>query len=139
MARVSGRNTAILILDSNSASRQISGRANSGTLTFTSEEVDVTSFGALYRERIADALRDWSVEISGFYDGSASQIDEILHGVLAACTSLCFGPSGSGSGEIQYSGCAILQEYSMESAVDGAVTFSATFQSASVLNRGTWA
>lgn len=138
MSRYAGRNTALKILDSTGASRQISGRANTATLNFTSEEVDVTSFGALYRERIADALRDWTIDIGGFWDGAASQIDEILHGVLAACTSLCFGPSGSTTGMVQYSGCAILMDYSVESAVDGAVTFSATFTAASTLNRGSW-
>ena len=139
MGGSSGRNPPLKILDSSGASRLISGRANTATLSFTSEEVDVTSFGALYRERIADALRDWNVDIAGFWDGAASQIDEILHGILAACASLCFGPSGSGSGAVQYSGCAILMDYSVESSVEGAVTFSAAFVAASVLNRGQWA
>lgn len=139
MPRYAGRNTALIIQDSTGASRQISGRSNTATLSFSAEEVDVTSFGALYRERIADALRDWTIEIGGFWDDSASQIDEILHGILAACTSLCFGPSGSSASFIQYSGCAILQDYTVESSVEGAVTFTATFLAASVLNRGTFA
>lgn len=139
MSRYAGRNTSLFILDSTSASRILSGRSNSATLSFSAEEVDVTCFGALYHERIADALRDWTIDISGFWDGAASQVDEWLHGILAACTSLCFGPSGSASGMVQYSGCAILQDYSVETEVTGAVTFSATFLAASVLNRGTFA
>lgn len=138
MARMSSRNTTLMILDADSASRNISGRANTATMNFTSEELDVTAFGAEYRERIADALKDWSLEFGGFWDGSASQIDEVLYNLLAACTSVCYGPAGSTSGYVQYSGCAILQDYTVESAVEGAVAFSATFMSASVLTRGTW-
>ena len=140
MARVSGRDVFISVSPTGGAACPftLSGRANSGTLTFSSEEVDVTSFGALYRERVADALRDWSMECAGFWDGAASQIDYILYTIHAACVAVAFGPNGSGTGAIKYSGCMILQEYSVEGAVEGAVTWSATFQAASVLNRGTF-
>lgn len=138
MPRYSGRNTALLIKNAAGCPVNISGRSNTATLSFTSEEVDVTSFGAQYRERIADALKDWTIEMGGFWDGAASQIDDTLFNILAACTSVCFGPSGSTTGMVQYSGCAILQDFSVESAVEGAVTFSCTFMAASVLNRGTW-
>ena len=138
MAKVTARNTAIRILDSNGASRLISGRSNSAEMSFTAEAVDVTTFGAGYREYVADGLRDWELSIDGMWDGAASQIDEILYGVLGACTSLCYGPSGSTTGMVQYSGCAICTEYTVSGAVEGAVTFSATFKAASQLNRGTW-
>jgi predicted secreted protein len=128
-----------MVQDSTGASRNISARANSATLSFTAEEMDGTAFGAEYRERIADGLKDWSLDFAGLWDGSASQLDETLQGIMAACTSVCYGPSGSTSGAVQYSGCAILQDYTVEGAVDAAVTFSATFAAASVLNRGTWA
>ncbi len=137
MAKVSGRNTRLLIKDNTAASRDISGKANTGSISFTSEEVDVTGFGASYRERVADALKDWSVEIAGFFDGAASSIDETLYGIMAACTSVCFAPAGCANGKVVYSGCAILQDYSVEAAVDGGVTFSATFMAASDLNRTT--
>src|SRR3990172_116335 len=116
----------------------LSGRSNTATLNLSSEEVDVTSFGALYRERVPDALRDWGLEIAGFWDGAASQIDYYLYTIWAACSAIAVGFAGSTSGATKYSGCMILQEYSVEGAVDGAVTFSATFQSASVLNVGTF-
>lgn len=137
MSRVSGRNSMLKILDSTSASRNISGRSNSATLSLTSEEMDVTCFGATHRERTTDGLKDWSLEISGFFDGAACQIDEWLQGIQAACTSVCFAPGGSTAGLPYYSGCAILQDYSVESAVDGPVSFTATFQAASTLNRTT--
>jgi len=133
MTRKSARDAYIVILDGNSASQNISGRSNSYTFSFTSEEVDVTTFGALYRERVADGLRDWSLELGGFWDGAASQIDDIFSSVFAACTSVCLYPAGS-SVSTYYSGCAILQDYTVEGAVEGVVSWSATLMAASILN-----
>lgn len=138
MARKSGRNVSILLRDTSAASFNLSGRSNNVTLNFTSEELDVTSFGAAYRERIADALKDWNADISGFWDGAASQLDETLYGLVSACVAACFGFAGSDTGSVQYSGCAILQNYSIEAAVDGAVGFTCNLMAASNLNRGTY-
>jgi hypothetical protein len=134
MSRISARDGHIKILDGNSASKNISGRANAYTLSFTSEEVDVTCFGDLYRSRVADGLRDWTIEFGGFWDGAACQIDDILFSVLAACTSVCLYPGGSAA-TTYWSGCAIMQDYTVEGAVEGGVSYSATFMAASTLNR----
>lgn len=138
MARISGRNCYAAASSLASGSINLSGRSNTFTLNITSEEVDVTSFGAAYRERVADALKDWGVEVSGFWDGAASNLDAFLNEILAACCVIVVGPGGSATSSIKYSGCAILQDYSIEGAVEGAVTYSATFQAASVLNRATF-
>ncbi len=137
MAKSTARNTVIHILDSTSASRNISGRSNSVTMSFTADSVDVTGFGAIYRQYIADGIKEWNMSVNGVWDGAASNLDEIMNGVLGACTSMCYCPSGSSTGAIQYSGCAVVTEYSVEGVVSGAVTWSGTFQSASDLNRGT--
>ena len=140
MARISGRNVFVGCSPGTNVACPfaLSGRSNTATLTLSSEEIDVTSFGALYRERVPDALRDWGLEVAGFWDGAASNIDYILYTIWAACSAVAIGPAGSGTGATKYSGCMILQEYSVEGAVEGAVTFSATFQSASQLNVGTF-
>lgn len=138
MARKSGRNVSILIRDTASASFNLSGRSNNVTLNLTSEELDATSFGAANRERIADGLKDWTVDISGFWDGAASQLDERLHGIWSACCAACLGFAGSDTGAVQYSGCAILQNYSIEAAVDGVVGFTCNLLAASDLSRGTY-
>lgn len=138
MARISGRNCFLSVSPLTGCPFNLSGRSNSVTLNIDSEEVEVTAFGALYKERVADALRDWSIECAGFWDGAASNVDATLYTNFAACCAVAFGPAGSGSGQIKYSGCMILQNYTIEGAVDGAVTFSATFQAASLLNASTF-
>jgi predicted secreted protein len=139
MARVTGKNTTLLVKDSTSASRVLSGRANQATLSFASEAVDATAFGESYRFRIADGIKDWTLSISGVWDGAASQVDEILYGILAACTSACYGPGGSTAGLVQYSGCCILNTYEVAGTLEGAVTWSAEFAAAGSLTRATWA
>ena len=138
MARVTARNTTLLVQDSGGASRILSGRANNATLNFTSEAVDGTAFGESYRFKIADGIKDWGLTMSGVWDGAASQVDEILYGILAACTSACYGPGGSVSGQVQYSGCCILNTYEVAGALDGMVTWSAEFAGSGSLTRGTW-
>ena len=61
MARKSGRDVFIGCSPGTNVACPftLGGRSNTATLNLTSEEVDVTSFGALYRERVPDALRDW--------------------------------------------------------------------------------
>lgn len=138
MARVTARNTSLLVGDSAGASRVLSGRANTATLSFSSEAVDGTAFGESYRFKIADGIKDWSLSMAGVWDGAASQVDEILYGILAACTSACYGPGGSTTGAVQYSGCAILNTYEVAGALEGMVTWSAEFAGSGSLSRGTW-
>lgn len=139
MARSTARNTMLKVQDSTGASRNISGRSNTATLGFTSEGVDATAFGEAYRFVIADGIKTWTLSIAGVWDGAASQIDEILFGILAACTSACYGPAGSTSGLTQYSGCCVLNNYEISGALEGAVTWSAEFGGAGSPVRGTWA
>ena len=138
MARVTARNTSLLVGDSAGASRVLSGRANTATLSFSSEAVDGTAFGESYRFKIADGIKDWSLSMAGVWDGAASQVDEILFGILAACTSVCYGPGGSTSGLTQYSGCSVLNTYEVAGELDGMVTWSAEFVGSGSLTRGTW-
>ena len=138
MARVTARNTTLLVKDSTSASRTLSGRANSATLSFSSDATDGTAFGETYRFLIADGVKGWTLSMNGVWDGAASQVDEILFGILAACTSVCYGPGGSTAGLTQYSGCSVLNTYEVAGELDGMVTWSAEFVGSGSLTRGTW-
>ena len=135
MARVTARNTTLLVKDSTSASRTLSGRANSATLSFSSDATDGTAFGESYRFLIADGVKGWTLSMNGVWDGAASQVDEILYGILAACTSAYYGPGGSTTGAVQYSGCVILNTYEIAGALEGMVTWSAEFAGGPSLER----
>ena len=122
MAKISARNVKLF-----GGGRDLSGRSNSGTLSFSAEAPDVSAFGATYRERVPDGLKDWELSIAGLCDLAANQLDSILFGALGASTRIKYGPGGSTAGCTMYTACAVCSDYSIEGAVEGAVTFSATF------------
>lgn len=138
MARIKARNATIIVVDTTGASRIISGRANSATLTLSSEAVEVTAFGEEWRTRVGDGIKDWELAVSGFWDGAASQIDSIFWSILSACVGVKFGPGGSDTGMPKYVASGICQDFEIGSEVEGAVTFSTTFVGASTLEASTW-
>lgn len=139
MARVTARNTHISASDTpNAASIILSGRSNTATMTFTAPGVQVTAFGEEYHSRIGDGIKDWEMSVGGFWDGAASNLDEFMYNALGACINIVYGPGGSDSGSIKYSGCAILNDYEVTGELEGAAEWSATLSAASVLNRGSF-
>jgi len=139
MARITARNCAIGVTDSAGACQSISGRGNSVSMSITAEAPEVTAFQDLWRTRLPDGLRDWEMSVNGVWDGAAEQVDSILFGILGSCTLVHFGPGGSTSGCTKYSACAVCTNYTVDGAVEGAVTYSATFsgRSGSMTNT-TW-
>lgn len=139
MARVTAKNTSISASDpTNAASINLSGRSNTATMSFTAPAVQVTAFGEEYHTRIGDGIKDWEMSIGGFWDGAASQLDEFMFNALGACINIVYGPGGSESGQVEYSGCAVLQDYESSGELEGGVEWSSTVVAASVLNRGTF-
>ena len=139
MGKITARNVSLGVQDSLGACQAISGNANSAALSFSAEAPDVSAFGTLYRERVPDGLRDWELSISGHWDGSASALDDILYPILGGSTVVMYGPAGSTTGCTMYTACAVCQDYSIEGAVEGAVTFSSTFVARTgSVTRTTW-
>jgi len=140
MARIVARNASLGIDNSSAACTSISGRTNSVTVSFSGEAPDVTAFDNTgYRERVPDGLKDWELSISGLWDGSGTDLDATLFPILAASTRVAYGPAGSTSGCTKYEASAICTDYNVEAAVEGAVTFSATFTGRSgSMTRTTW-
>ncbi len=139
MAKITARNVSLYIENAAGASTSISGRTNSATLSFSAETPDVTAFGATYRERVPDGLKDWELSIGGFSDLAANQLDATLFPTLGASTRIKYGPGGSTAGCTMYTACAVTSDYNIETSVEGAVTFSATFAARiGVMSASTW-
>jgi predicted secreted protein len=85
-------------------------------------------------------LRDGTFSANGTFDGSAGNIDDILSSIYDSDDLADFeaGPEGSASGKVKYTGQAILTTYTVETPVDGLVTWSAEFQISEGLNRSTY-
>ena len=85
-------------------------------------------------------LRDGTLSANGTFDGSSGSIDEILSSLYDSDDLADFeaGPEGSASGKVKYTGQAILTTYTIETPVDGLVTWSADFQISGLVNRSTY-
>ena len=141
MARIVARNAALGVDDNTGASVSVSGRTNTVALSWTSEAPEVTSFTETTRSRVPGGLLDWEITADIFYDEASTQVDSIFSGLMGGSgTKVYFGPAGSTSGNVKYSGCAVLTEYSMNFAVADAGTANVAFSARSgSLTRGTYA
>jgi hypothetical protein len=67
-------------------------------------------------------------------------LDALVGTILGQVTALEFeyGPGGSASGDIKYTGSAFCTNYSVSNPVDGIVSFTADFQVSGAVTRGTY-
>ena len=141
MARIVARNAALGVDDNTGASVSISGRTNTVALSWTSESPEVTAFTETTRSRVPGGLLDWEITADIWYDEASGQTDAIFSGLIGGSgTKVYFGPAGSTSGLVKYSGSAVITEYSMNFAVADAGTANVAFSARTgSLTRSTWA
>jgi hypothetical protein len=132
MAKVTGRNAFLRIISSAcdysaSAYVNLSGDLNSITLTLNADTPEVTVFGQTNKERLFDGIKDWELGFEGYYQGNGTaSIDETLFNLLAGSCMIDYGPTGSTSGCVKHSGCAVLTNYSVNFELESAITVSGT-------------
>lgn len=132
MARIVARNASFYVDDNTGASTAMSGRSNNISLSWTSESPEVTSFSETTRTRVPGGLLDYSLTADLFYDEAASNVDALFSGLLGGSgTRFKFGPSGSGAGVVQYSGCVVLTQYSFKFGVADSAQVSVAFSARS--------
>lgn len=137
MAFVHGKNTVFSIQDSANTLRNISAFLNSVSFSQEAGTAEVTTFGKASKDYLA-GLKDATISIEGSWD---SVVDGYLNGILGFATLRTFeyGPEGSTTGKIKYSGSGILTSYEPDSPLDDAATFSSEFQISGTITRGTYA
>lgn len=128
MARVTARNTTLF-----AGARDISGRANTATMSFSAETPDDTCFGATYRERLGGGLKDYELSFAGFGDFSACQIDETMQGLMAASAWYGVYRDAATASKRGREIIGIATNYTLEGAVEGAVGYSATVTGSTVM------
>ena len=131
MARIVAKNAKVF-----GGARNLSGRANSTTLSISGETPDVSAFGEDFRNRLADGLRDVELSVAGFTDLSASQTDESFSALKTASAWWGLYPGNSTASKVGREMNGILSDYSIEAAVEGAVTFSLTVGGISAASTG---
>lgn len=123
-----------------------------GTLTDISAHVDnvdfprpvetgeTTAFGDDDKTYIT-GLRDATFSLSGHYDPATGAVDEHLSGILGQDATVTFeyGPGGNVTGDVKYTGEAILTSYEVTSPVGDKVSFTAELQTTGGITRTTFA
>ena len=128
MAKITARNVKLF-----GGGRNLSGRANSSTLSLTAESSDVSAYGTDTRERLHDGLLDYELSVAGWMDVSACQVDELFSDLLGASARWGYYPGGATACLAGKEMNAVCGDYSSEGAVEGAAAFSATLSGSSAL------
>ena len=132
-----GKSTVFKVDNSGGTLTDISNTLTDVSFPQTIETAETTSFGSSAKTYIV-GLTDSSISASGNFDAT---VDAHLAGIAgqAATVSFEYGPEGSTSPNVKYTGEAILTSYEKSGAVGDVVTYSAEFQVTGVVTRGTYA
>lgn len=137
MAFEHGKGTVLKLDNSGGTLTDISAYLNNVDFSHEIDTPESTVFGNNDRTYIA-GLKTATFSISGFWE--ASNLDALVGTILGQTAALEFeyGPGGSTSGDIKYSGSAFCTNYSISNPVDGIVSFTADFQCTGSVARGSY-
>lgn len=138
MAFVHGKSAVFKLDDSGGTLRDLSAYLNDVSMPRDIETAETTTFGvAGSAKTYITGLTDSTISISGLFDATA---DGYLAGVVGQSATLSFeyGPAGSSSGLVKYSGECIMTSYEVSASVGDSVQASADFQVTAQITRGTW-
>jgi len=138
MAFVHGKSAVFKLDDSGGTLRDLSAYLDDLGFPRDIETAETTTFGVSGSAKTyIVGLSDATISISGKFDSTA---DGYLAGVLGQSATLSFeyGPEGSSSGKVKYSGECIMTSYEVSASVGDVVTASADFQVTGQITRGTW-
>ena len=101
---------------------------------------DVTALGDA-GARFIPGLEDVVISLSGIFDDTATSGPDAVLGPLRTHTSAVdfeYGPEGSTSGDVKYSGTCWVAQYDLRSRVGSLVEWTASLQVEGVVNRGSF-
>lgn len=130
-----GKNTAFKLDNAAGTLTDISNTLTDVGFPQTIETAETTSFGSSAKTYIV-GLTDATVSLSGNFDAT---VDAHLAGIAgqAATVSFEYYPEGTTTGNVKYSGEAILTSYEKSGAVGDVVQYSAELQVTGAVTRAT--
>lgn len=124
MAFASGKDTVVLLDEFN-----LSAYLSSADVNDEIAALETTTYGKSAKTRIM-GLRDGSVSLTGFWDGAASAVDEVLAAATAGTEVLTIGPVDDTIGNRAKLAKAARTSYRVSDPVDGLVGVTADIQAA---------
>lgn len=123
-----GRNTGFAILDASSAYRDMSTALREVNFPITLGTADTTAFGSAVRTFVV-GIKNGTFSVSGMFDATNDGYFQGIYGLAGAPgQGFIYGPEGTATGLVRYSGTAILTDYEVKGGVDAMVAISAKFQ-----------
>ena len=133
MAFIHGKGAAVKV-----ASTDISAFTNSIEWDHEAETHETTTYGKTYKTYFP-GLKGAKVSLSGIYDTTATTgLQAVLSPLLGTSTTFEFGPEGSASGKVKYSGAAVLASFNISAPVGDMVQWDADLQVSDTVTVGTY-
>ncbi len=129
-----GKSTDFALDDTGGTSRNISDTLTDVSFPQTIDTAETTAFGSSNKSYIV-GLKDTTISVSGIWDAT---VDGYISGTEPASRSFIYGPAGSTSGNVKYTGEAIMTNYSVSNPVGDVVTFSMDLQVTGAVTRTTY-
>lgn len=124
LAKVHGKNTKVFFNN-----YDLTEFFDNATLSVNADTADVSTFGSDSKKYIP-GLKDATISLEGFYDGSSDKVDEILEAAFGSDgNEISVYPEGDAAGKAGYAMQVIETAYSTTGTIDGATRISAAVQS----------
>ena len=131
---VHGKSTDFELDDTSGTSRSLANTLTSVDFPEVIDTAETTAFGATSRSYIV-GLKDATISVSGLWDSTVDGY--IMGGTEPSTRTFIFGPAGSTSGYVKYTGECILTNCSVSNPVGDVVTYSLDLQCTGGVTRGT--
>jgi hypothetical protein len=129
-----GKSTDFALDDTGGTSRSLANTLTDVSFPQTIDTAETTAFGSSNKSYIV-GLKDGSFSVSGLWDAT---IDGYISGTEPASRSFIYGPAGSTSGNVKYTGECILTNYSVSNPVGDVVSYTLDLQITGAVTRGTY-
>ena len=131
-----GKSTVFKVDNSGGTLTDISNSLTDVSFPQSVDTAETSAFGSSAKTYVV-GLTDATISISGMFDAT---VDAHLNGILgqAATVSFEYGPEGSTSSNVKYTGEAILTSYEKSGSIGDMVSYSAEFQVSGAVTRGTY-
>jgi hypothetical protein len=131
-----GKTASFKVDNSGGSLTDISDTLNSVSFPREIETLETTSFGSNSRSYVV-GFADATISVEGSFDAT---VDAHLAGILGqeASVSFEYGPEGTTSGRVKYTGEALMTSYETSAGIGDIVSYSAEFQVTGAITRGTF-
>jgi predicted secreted protein len=140
MTQYHGKSTAFKLDDTGGTLRDISAYCDEVSIKRENSTAETTTFGDTSRDYLG-GLMDATISVSGKWDDAATTGVDVVVGQdlnAVATRSIEYGPSGTTTGRVKYTGECIITSFEITGNFDDVVTFSMELQTTGGVTRTTW-